>query len=454
MDLSTSFCYESYSSLNQETKSYDIDWKDYNSNRSLSTDQIVLNSFKYTQANQINSLPYMAQVNTYMGGGYVFKIQGEKTNITRQIEQLKSYNWVDRQTAAIFIEFTLYNPNVNLFEYCTIILEILSSGSFVNSAEFYSLDVLDLNNSELLSFKILINIIYMVLIVIFMIVEIRRLIKVGLKYFLEFNNYLELIIIGFSWAAFSMFINRIYGSYLIYDILSQKRSVTTKYINLQYISNTDQLLTYFLGICTAFGSLRFLKLLRFNKRIIVFIHAFKLSLKELSSFGIVFFVAWFAFVQIFFNLYNSLKLDFSSLSQSMETCFRMILGHGASLFMDKYGNYDIMGIFLFFCFIVCIIFVLMNIFLTIIYDSYVEACKSTTLDNEDPELFSYLKSLLFSIFYWRNSQKKENNFYLSIWDGLSARIEEIFKKFEKVLCFLFYTNLFKFFFYFNFLRLG
>ena len=289
----------------------------------------------------------MAKVNTYMGGGYVFQMQGEKNNISSQIEFLKLYEWIDEQTAAIFIEFTLFNPNINLFEYCTINLEKLSSGSFVNSAEFYSLDVLDVNNSGLLSFKILINIVYMMFVGIFLIVEIRRLIKVRVKYFLDFNNYIELVIIGFSWAAFSMYIYRIYGSYQIYDTISRKGSVSTKYINLQYISNYDKFLTYFLGICTAFGTLRFLKLLRFNKRIIVFIHAFKLSLKELFSFGIVFFVAWFAFVQLFFFLYNDLKHEFSSLSQSMETCFQMILGRGSILFMDKYGNYDTIGICLF-----------------------------------------------------------------------------------------------------------
>jgi len=427
-------CYEEYSPLSQETQSFDIDWKEYNSNKSSSVDSVVINSFQYTQASQISSYPFMGQVNTYMGGGYIYKLQGEKANISSQMKLLKENNWIDKQTAAIFIEFTLFNPNINLFEYCVITLEIIASGSFVNSAEFYSLDVLDVNNSGLLSFKILINIIYMMFIFIFMIVEIRRFIKVGFKYFLEFYNYIELVIIGFSWAAFSMYIYRIYGSYQIYDTLSQKGSVSTKYINLQYISNTDQLLTYFLAICTAFGSLRFLKLLRFNKRIIVFIHAFKLSIKELTSFGIVFLVAWFSFVQLFYILFNNMKYGFSSLPKSMETCFQMILGHGGVLFVDKYGNYDIAGICLFFCFIVCIIFVLMNIFLTILYDSYVEACNDTTLDNDDPELFAYLKSLLASIFFcFKNENEKIKPFYFDIWDGLPSRFDVIIKKWEKVI---------------------
>jgi polycystin 1L2 len=417
--------------LNQETRSFDINWKELKINQSAIADLDILTSFKYTNATQINSFPYMAVINTYMGGGYVFRMQGEKENISNKIQLLKSNNWINEETAAIFVEFTLFNPNINLFIYCSINLELIASGSFVNSAEFYSLDVLDINNSGLLSFKILINIIYMCFIIIFLVVEIRRLRKVRVKYFVDFNNYIELVIIGFSWAAFSMYIYRIYASYQIYDTISQKGSVSTKYINLQYISNSDKLLTYFLGICTAFGTLRFLKLLRFNKRIIVFIHAFKLSLKELSSFGIVFFVAWFSFVQLFFFLYNDLKHEFSSLSQSMETCFQMILGRGSILFMDKYGNYDTIGICLFIVFAICIIFILMNIFLTIINESYVEACKDVSLDNEDPEMFEYLKSLAKTMFMCCNNRFEQDKLVYVDY-SLEKDFDNILKRLEMV----------------------
>ena len=267
-----------------------------------------------------------------------------------------------------------------------------------------------------------------------MAVEIRQFMKIGLKYFLEFNNYIELVIIAFSWAAFSMYIYRLYASYEVYDVLSQTGSLSTKFINLQYISTSDQLLNYFLGICTAFGSLRFLKLLRFNKRIIVFIYAFKISLKELSSFSVVFFCVWFAFVQLFYLLYNALKYNFSSLTITMNTCFQMIMGHGSGIFLNTYGNYDIMGICLFFFFVIFIVFVLMNIFLTIVYDSYMEACNELILNEEDPELFAYLKSLFLSVFFCFKTETDESkSVYFDFSEGLPSRFDEIMKKWEKVV---------------------
>ena len=38
-----------------------------------------------------------------------------KADATEVFKELKSLQWIDAGTAAIFIDFTVYNPNVNLF---------------------------------------------------------------------------------------------------------------------------------------------------------------------------------------------------------------------------------------------------------------------------------------------------------------------------------------------------
>ena len=111
-----------------------------------------------------------------------------------------------------------------------------------------------------------------------MIVEIREIIQKKLKYFLDIYNYIELLIIAFAWSAFSMFLYRLYESNHIYKELN-----SNKFINLQYLTTCDTAMNYFLGFCVAFASLRFVKILRFNKKVIVFFLAFKTSLRELIA---------------------------------------------------------------------------------------------------------------------------------------------------------------------------
>ncbi len=178
----------------------------------------------YTHANEINSYPYAAIINTYMGGGYVFKVVvgNNLTYLQNQIYLLKKLNWLDKQTAALFVEFTLFNPNINLFQYCSILFEILPSGSIVNSIQLYSIDVLNVNSADLVSSKVLINLLYMCFIVVLIFVEARRFVRIRWEYFKFFYNYIDILLIGFSWATFAMYLYRLNSSYQILNVLKQK----------------------------------------------------------------------------------------------------------------------------------------------------------------------------------------------------------------------------------------
>lgn len=46
---------------------------------------------------------------------------------------LQQQNWIDVRTRAVFIEFSLYNANVNLFASVTLLVEYLSTGGAVPS---------------------------------------------------------------------------------------------------------------------------------------------------------------------------------------------------------------------------------------------------------------------------------------------------------------------------------
>ena len=109
-------CYQGYSALNQESGSYDFNWQILSNNSSQnqnSSSAYAYNAFQYTSSSQIDSYPFTAKVNTYFGGGYVMKMIGNSTAITNNLAMLQEKNWIDKQTAAVFIEFTLYNPNIN-----------------------------------------------------------------------------------------------------------------------------------------------------------------------------------------------------------------------------------------------------------------------------------------------------------------------------------------------------
>ena len=78
------------------------------------TSQIVIfQEFKYSTAEKLQSLPFSAVIDSYSGGGYVFKVRGSAQNIRNDLAELKRQYWIDNNTRAVFVEFSTYNANVS-----------------------------------------------------------------------------------------------------------------------------------------------------------------------------------------------------------------------------------------------------------------------------------------------------------------------------------------------------
>ena len=199
------------------------------------------------------------------------------------------------------------------------------------------------------------------------------------------------------------------------------------------MSNCDQLLNYFIGICAAFATLRFLNLLRFSKLIIVFLIAFKKSLKELVSFGVIFFVIWLSFVQTIYLIFNAQSYQFSTFLNTMATCFQIILGKFNS---DTFFKADtILGPFIFMAYNICIVFVMLNIFITILLEYFNLARNDHDLDRGDPELFKYLKSILSPLLLFSKTKKSDEPVYYVFWETLPMTFDSYISRIHTVINF-------------------
>ena len=52
---------------------------------------------------------------SYGGGGYVQDLTPNKDSSLEIMKFLQSNGWLDRGTRAVFLDFTVYNANINLF---------------------------------------------------------------------------------------------------------------------------------------------------------------------------------------------------------------------------------------------------------------------------------------------------------------------------------------------------
>ncbi len=127
----SSKCNNDYSLFKEEQSSYEPGW--------LNETKLVANSsidraFRYRTGDQLDTYVYTGYHASYGSGGYVYEFRGRLSDLRSNLSELHRLNWIDSQTRAVIIQFTLYNPNIQLFTSATILAEFLSSsGVFLHS---------------------------------------------------------------------------------------------------------------------------------------------------------------------------------------------------------------------------------------------------------------------------------------------------------------------------------
>jgi len=159
------------------------------------------------------------------------------------------------------------------------------------------------------------------------------------------------------------------------------------YINLQLSTYINQFLTYLYGFCCFFGTIKLIRLCRFNQHIYLFIQTLKNAGKELISFVMMFSIIYIAFLCLFYLLFISKISTCSSLLQTAEMIFEMIsLRFNTS---QLTASAPFLGPFCFSLFIFLVVFICLSMFLSIINQNFRQARKNMKKDN-DQQIYSFM----------------------------------------------------------------
>lgn len=71
--------------------------------------------WRYFTESQLKGSSHWGQLNTYSGAGYYKDLNTTKAPSEDIINYLFDNLWIQRGTRAVFIDFSVYNANINLF---------------------------------------------------------------------------------------------------------------------------------------------------------------------------------------------------------------------------------------------------------------------------------------------------------------------------------------------------
>ena len=75
----------------------------------------MIDSWTFMSEKELDGTSYTGEISSYGGGGYTQVLPMTYREAADVIQNLKDNLWIDRGTRAVFVDFTVYNANINLF---------------------------------------------------------------------------------------------------------------------------------------------------------------------------------------------------------------------------------------------------------------------------------------------------------------------------------------------------
>ena len=193
-------------------------------------------------------------------------------------------------------------------------------------------------------------------------------------------------IIAFSVAAVSIYIYRLLAANKLTSRFAASHG--NEYIKFQYVGYWNEVLMYMVGILVFLGNVKFLRLLRFNKRLGLLASTLRYGAKPLFMFSIIFAIIFLGFTQLFYFIYFVHILNFKTIVTSAETCLQMLVGKFDFYAMQTAS--PVLGPVFFFLYVLTVYYILVNMFLTILNDAFARVRRDVALQSNDYEMVDFV----------------------------------------------------------------
>ncbi|XP_072374082.1 polycystin-1-like protein 2 isoform X2 [Scyliorhinus torazame] len=333
----------------------------------------------------------------YRGSGYVTDLTTEKENASRIVQYLAESNWIDSYTRAVFVEFTIYNANVNLFGVTTLVLETSGLGTFISSTVLESIQLVQNRDSQVLFAAV--KIVYMLFVVYYVVLQGKLLREQSLKYFRDQRNLMEVFIILFSWSAFALFLKRLEFESKTLDYYHKN---PLRFVSFHGLASINSALNYVFAVLVALTTMKLWYLLHLNPKLHLFTSAMRRAWGELRGLFIILVLLLVAYSSVSYVMLRSNISSYSTFFKTVATILQLQLGHFN--YNEVLELYPAAGAIIIATSTICMTFVVVNLFLSVIMATFTEE-RHSPIPSEDQEIIDLLSKRLCGFFGIQGSVK-------------------------------------------------
>eukprot|EP00102_Acyrthosiphon_pisum_P011655 XP_008180466.2 PREDICTED: polycystin-2-like isoform X2 [Acyrthosiphon pisum] len=154
----------------------------------------------YSDSSKTQGVSFRGEIATYGPGGFYFDFPKDKTNAKTTIKDLEHDTWLNRGTRAVFVDFAIYNCNINVVCAVKLVFEFPASGGIVSSSTFRTVKLYRYAVAD--SLFTLIGMLAVVgFVVYFTVEEIFEIMYFRKDYATVFWNYVDFGIVALGWWA-------------------------------------------------------------------------------------------------------------------------------------------------------------------------------------------------------------------------------------------------------------
>lgn len=339
----------------------------------------------YRSEDELDGWSHWGLLTTYSGAGYVQDLTRNKTESEEIISYLFTNRWVQRGTRIVFIDFTVYNANINLFCVVRLTVEFPPTGGAIPHWTLRTVKLIryvDVKDYFIMACEF----IFCLFIFYYMIEEAIEIKKHKFKYFKSFWNILDILVIAIAIVCVAF---NIYRTLKVDELLEDLLSKPEQYSDFYFLSYGQSQFDNAIAIAVFLAWIKIFKYISFNKTMTQLSSTLGKCAKDLAGFAVMFFIIFLAFTQLGYLLFGTQVKDFSNFQNSFFTLFRIILGDFD--FDQLEAANRVLGPIFFMLFVFFVFFVLINMFLAIINDTYSEVKSDMANQKNEFEMTDYFK---------------------------------------------------------------
>ncbi|XP_015203008.2 polycystin-2-like protein 1 [Lepisosteus oculatus] len=342
-------------------------------------------AWQYHTEDQMNGSSQWGLLATYTGGGYYQDLKMTRDESADILMTLKNNLWLDRGTRAVFVDFSAYNANINLFSVISLLVEFPATGGAIPSYQIRTVKLIRyINNWDY--FIAGCEIVFCVFIFYYVVEEILELRIHKLSYFTSIWNILDVVVILLAIIAI---IFNAFRTIKVNSLLGKLLEQPDIYADFEFLAFWQTQYNNMNAVNLFFAWIKIFKYISFNKTMTQLSSTLARCAKDILGFAIMFFIVFFAYAQLGYLLFGTEVQTFSTFVKCIFTQFRIILGDFDYDAIDQANR--ILGPIYFVTYVFFVFFVLLNMFLAIINDTYSEVKEELSKQKDELQLTDFLK---------------------------------------------------------------